>query len=396
MPKLLSHFLKESILKRKPAEETSWQARVRRRVFINAVLSRTFIAINLLASIVAAYGLLSNSIAVVIGAMLIATLLGPISGIALALVDANYQLLRRALVAEAAGALLVILVSYGIGSIHRSIPLGYEILSRTHPNLLDLMIALAGGAAGGLATVTRRLNQGLVGTAIATALVPPLASCGICLAHGETRLGWGAFLLFFANLVSIQFSSSVVLWMAGFRNLLAMEDKKKHLVQNLVSAAILLMLGTTFAFRFADNLARQGYEARVRSSLLKALETYPGTHLSDLAITSESSKVVILAVIRTPYSLTPDRVAKVERQLPSNGTPVELHVQSILVKEVTREGYLHETHQPAAPEEQLRAPEAPSGTPADSATEDKSESSSGSGARPADPPVGLPKPDRRQ
>ena len=249
-----------------------WRSRIRRRVFVGALLSPSFLIINALATIVAAYGLLANSIAVVIGAMLIATLLGPISGMALALVDADYSLLRRALVAEGAGAILVISIAFVIGWIHKSVPLGAEILSRTHPSLLDLMIALAGGAAGGYATVNRRLSQGLVGTAIATALVPPLASCGICFAHGEMRLAWGAFLLFFANLVSIQFASSIVLFIAGFRNLLLLKnDLRGHLIRGSASAAALLVLGVVFALRFAETMSRQTYEAAVRKTLERAL-----------------------------------------------------------------------------------------------------------------------------
>jgi uncharacterized hydrophobic protein (TIGR00271 family) len=356
-----------------------WRGKIRRNVATAARLSPTFVIINLLATVVASYGLLANSSAVVIGAMLIATLLGPISGIALALVDANYTLLRKALTAEFAGALLVIVIAYLIGVIHRAVPLTPEILSRTHPNLLDLMIALGGGAAGGFATVNRRLNQGLVGTAIATALVPPLASCGICLAHGDMRLGWGAFLLFFANLVAIQFSSSVVLWLAGFHNLMrAGEARGKHVAQNLVSLAVLVTLGTVFALRFADTIARQTYAAEVRRKLTAALVAYPGARLADVAITEEAPKSIILAVVRTPYSLSPARVSLIEKQLPKIANlEVELHIQSILVKEVTRNGYLHETHEPEAPEENLSMPVGPNettrasgGTPDDSTSEE--------------------------
>ena len=81
------------------------------------------------------------------------------------------------------------------------------------------MIALAGGAAGAYATVSPRLSVGLVGVAIATALVPPLSTCSICLARGETRLAFGGFLLFFANFVAIQFASSVVMFLHGYHKM---------------------------------------------------------------------------------------------------------------------------------------------------------------------------------
>lgn len=336
-------------------------AKVRRRVFANALLSKSYLLINFLATIVASYGLLANSTAVVIGAMLIATLLGPISGIALALVDANYLLLRRALLAELVGALLVICTAFLIGMLHRNIPLTPELLSRTHPNLLDLMIAIAGGAAGGYSTANRRLSQGLVGTAIATALVPPLASCGICLAHAETRLGWGAFLLFFANLVAIQFASSVVLWISGYHNLLLQrQNKERHLLNNAISAVLIIGLGFIFALRLSSTLRKQAYEGKVRDSLTRELAQFPGTYLADLGITVDGDSTIILAVVRAPFSLGPDRVAAIEKLLPKpESGSAELHVQSVIAKEVTSRGYLHETKEKEAPEDQLRIPYAP-------------------------------------
>ena len=185
----------------------------------NAAFTVPYVTMNALATVVACYGLFQNSTAVVIGAMIIAMLLGPISGIALALISGDNALLRKALLAEIGGAFVVLAVAFCIGKIHQHLPLTNEILARTAPNILDLMIALAGGAAGAYATVSPRLSVGLVGVAIATALVPPLATCSICLARGDTRLAFGGFLLFFANLVAIQSASTVVMFLHGYHKL---------------------------------------------------------------------------------------------------------------------------------------------------------------------------------
>jgi uncharacterized membrane protein len=87
---------------------------------------------------------------VIIGAMLIAMLYGPIVGIALGLAEASLSLLGRSLLSEIAGAAWVWVIGYAIGAASRDIPIGSEILSRTSPNILDLLIALVGGLAGGL------------------------------------------------------------------------------------------------------------------------------------------------------------------------------------------------------------------------------------------------------
>jgi uncharacterized hydrophobic protein (TIGR00271 family) len=117
---------------------------------------------------VACYGLLENSAAVVIGAMIIAMLLGPISAMGLALVDGDNQLLRRASASLAGGVLLVVITEFFVGLFNREIPATTEMLTRTSPNVFDLLIALGGGAAGAFAVIYRRLSVAFVGVAIAT------------------------------------------------------------------------------------------------------------------------------------------------------------------------------------------------------------------------------------
>lgn len=150
--------------------------------------SATFWLMNALATIIACYGLLSNSAAVVIGAMVVAMLLGPIAGVALGITDKDRKLLRGALWCLVGGIAWILFVAISIGAIHRNAPLTTEIISRTSPTLFDLMIALAGGAAGGIAIVSPRVGTAIVGVAIATALVPPLAATGLLFARGDFDL----------------------------------------------------------------------------------------------------------------------------------------------------------------------------------------------------------------
>ena len=163
----------------------------------NAALDLPFLGMNTLAAIIASYGLLANSPAVVIGAMIIAMLLGPISGAALALVDGDNRLLAKSLTTLLAGSAGVFVTAFILGLIHHKIPITHEILARTSPNLTDLMIALAGGAAGAYATVSTRLSGAFVGVAIATALVPPICAGMALVARGEYQLGLNAFFLAF-------------------------------------------------------------------------------------------------------------------------------------------------------------------------------------------------------
>ena len=297
----------------------------------NAAFTAPFVTMNALATVVACYGLLQNSTAVVIGAMIIAMLLGPISGIALALVSGDNALLRRALAAEIGGALVVLGVAFCIGKVHQAMPLTNEIIARTAPNILDLMIALAGGAAGAYATVSPRLSVGLVGVAIATALVPPLSTCSICLARGETRLAFGGFLLFFANLVAIQFASSVVMLLHGYHKLSKRTVGHRLLAErNALTFLLLVGLALLLGYDFSQSVAKQQFEANVRHVLERELRAYPGVHLADLRFQTEAGKAIVTAVLRTPYSLSPERVAALEANLPApKGLSLELHIRSV-------------------------------------------------------------------
>ena len=103
-----------------------------------------FVVMNVLAAVVASYGLLLDSSAVVIGAMILAMLLGPISGVALALVDGDAHLLGRASLAVAGGVSVVLITAVIIGLVHKDVPVTHQMLERTSPNFFELMIALAG------------------------------------------------------------------------------------------------------------------------------------------------------------------------------------------------------------------------------------------------------------
>src|SRR5271166_1121953 len=163
----------------------SSQATVRVNIASNSEFDAAYAIMNCLAAVIACYGLFENSPAVVIGAMIIAMLLGPIAGVSMGIVDRNNHLLRKALATLAGGLAVTYGTAFIIGLVHSEFPLTAEIYARTAPNLMDLMIALGGGAAGAYSMISSRLNVAFVGVAIATALVPPLSASAICLARGE-------------------------------------------------------------------------------------------------------------------------------------------------------------------------------------------------------------------
>jgi uncharacterized hydrophobic protein (TIGR00271 family) len=281
---------------------------VRVRIEANALPSKMYFIMNILSAIIASYGLVTNSAAVVIGAMLVAMMLGPITGVALAIIDHRMPLLRRSLITMLIGVSLVILVGFIVGWLHKDQPLTAEILSRTQPTSMDLMIALAGGTAGAYAMVSPHLSVAVVGVAVATALVPPLAASGILLANGELQLGLGAFLLAITNIIAIQFTNALVLWLLGFRRLVD-DDYKSNtyltfLRRNAVTLLLLGGLGTYLTINLQTNAKQQVFESNVKETI-NSYFIDKGNVLTNTQFETVDDNQVVRAVIRgetTPSS----------------------------------------------------------------------------------------------
>lgn len=183
---------------------------------------RRFAALTVLSSSIAAFGLLADSAAVVIGAMLVAPLMVPITAAAGATVRAQNRRLVRALLVIALGVFLAVAVGYlttvfaGFDIVGRS-DLPGEVGARTFPGLLDLGIAITAGAAAGYISTRRSTTSALPGVGIAVALVPPLVAVGITLQLGLVSEARNALLLFLTNLAAIIFTASIMMLISGFR-----------------------------------------------------------------------------------------------------------------------------------------------------------------------------------
>jgi uncharacterized hydrophobic protein (TIGR00341 family) len=181
-----------------------------------AKFSWVFITFVGLSTIVAAFGLIRDNIAVVIGAMVIAPLLGPNVGLSLASALGDRKLGRSALVTLLLGMLLALAISFGIGTAIRPDPGTSQILMRTDVHFYDMILALSAGAAGVLA-FTSGVSSTLIGVMVAVALLPPLVTLGLMLGSGDYRLASGALLLLITNLICINLAGVAVFYMQGVR-----------------------------------------------------------------------------------------------------------------------------------------------------------------------------------
>ena len=330
--------LKEKLRYKQALRENSRKIdhkQVRLNIQADALPSKTFFIMNALAAIIAGYGLLSDSTAVVIGAMLVAMMLGPISGIALALIDARWLLLRTALKTLVLGVIMIYAIGMIMGFIHFDLPMTNEILARTKPTAIDLMIALAGGAAGAFSAVSPRLSVAAVGVAVATALVPPLVASGILLAHGQFQNSANAFLLAFTNMVAIQVSSSLVLWIAGFRR--GSDEEVNSLwgfiKRNSISLIILLILAIYLSLNLMQSVQKQLYETQIKQQIGQNLNINNNV-IDTVQFDQRENFTIVRTSIRGDTPPTSSEIEKINTQLTKDrkGHPSYLQVRFIPVQ----------------------------------------------------------------
>lgn len=223
----------------------------------------------ILSTIIATIGLLLNSTATIIGAMIIAPLMNPIITLAYSLVASKRKLLQRSFLTLLSGIVLTILIAFISTNIMGVRVVRSEIVARINPNLGDLFVGMAAGAAASFAYTRRSIANALPGVAISVALVPPLSVVGIGLFLGEKvtpgvgisleegSLWTGALLLFLTNLVAIVFTAALIFLFQAYGNW------QRAALGLLLSLIALFLISLPLGLSFQELILR----ARVRSSL---------------------------------------------------------------------------------------------------------------------------------
>lgn len=191
---------------------------------------------------IASIGLNVNSTAVIIGAMLISPLMGPIVGVGLAVGTIDLKLLRKSLKNLGITVLFSVAAStlyFAISPIHED---SHELLARTTPTILDALVAIFGGLAGIMASSRKEKNNAVPGVAIATALMPPLCTAGYGIASGNLNFFLGAFYLFLLNSLFITLSTVIVVRFVGFPKVDFINSKRERQVKRSIYAFTFLVL----------------------------------------------------------------------------------------------------------------------------------------------------------
>lgn len=313
------HWLKEKSL---PV------AAINRHLWRSSVPSFSFHFLLAISSIISTLGLLANNVAVIIGAMIIAPLIGPIVGVAYSMVIGNRRLLRRSLLTLLTGVVLSVVVSIVTTYLVGLRTIGSEITARANPNLIDLGLAIAAGAAGSFAISRRRIADALPGVAIAVALVPPLSVVGIGIALKLNDIAMQSLLLFLTNLTGIIFSGGVVFLLQSYGNL---ERARNGL---FVSICILMLLGLPLGFSLNTLLIKQNVQSSVSTLIRRRTLTFSQADIRVINVRPQNNALHIELEVAAPAnSISDNQVRLVQDFLQEQlQRPVRLKVRILLVE----------------------------------------------------------------
>jgi uncharacterized hydrophobic protein (TIGR00271 family) len=246
-----------------------------------------------LSSVIACAGVLSDSTATVIGAMIIAPLATPIMGIALGLAKQQRNGSTRFVVG---GALLVIAIGVVASGL---VPAGFVLLddsqisSRTSPGMLDLVAAIATGFAGAIALARRDVAAVLPGVAIAISLVPPLAVVGVCLGKGSVGLALGALVLFLSNLLAMVLAGVLTFTALGYATEALEQQARPRRHHYVVLWSLILLVAIPLAANTAVSYLVDYWTTRVDHAAKVWLQDTPGATVTKVEFDSTTAHVYV-------------------------------------------------------------------------------------------------------
>jgi len=229
--------------------------RIHESIMKDVVFKGTNLWILMFAIIIASVGLNMNSTAVIIGAMLISPLMGPINGMGYSIATYNMKLFKISLKNYGFAVLAGLFASTLYFSISPISTAHSELLSRTTPTIYDVIIALFGGLAGIVAISSKQKGNVIPGVAIATALMPPLCTAGYGLATGQFNFFFGALYLFTINTVFIGISSVAISQILKFPIIADLDVRQKKSINRWISTVIIVVLlpSIYFGYRLVQN-----------------------------------------------------------------------------------------------------------------------------------------------
>lgn len=301
------------------------------KIHHNSEFTLSFLALLMGSTTITTLGLLLNATAIVIGGMIVSPLMWPLLKISLSISYGYKRNLGKALGILLLSIFITVATAVLITQLSPLKALNDEILSRTTPSLFHLFIGLAAGGIATLAITHKRISEGLAGVAVATSLLPPLATMGIGLALDDTDMAARALALFGTNMLSIILVATVVFSIIGFRT------KRGEGLRNtsvlLTAAALVLLAIPLFSILRTQSLEIEAYTTAKETLSEYVIEQHPEASVSD--VTAQISTVdTVQSILVTAHVLIPEDTTltyqsqqELTQQLESQlGMPVELRL----------------------------------------------------------------------
>jgi len=299
-----------------------------------ADLDGSYLLLIVFSCLVALLGLLVNSVAVVIGAMLISPLMGPIFTAALSFSLGDLRLARKALQMIVVSIILSVLVSAIFTFLSPLKAPTQEILSRTRPNIYDLLIAAFAGAAGAYALCTRVSYLFVTtGVAVATAVIPPLSVVGYGIGTGQAAIALGGFLLFFTNLVAIVISSDIVFYIFKFRASMVEEIQYPVRKRVQILGGVLVLISVPLVYTLVTDIKKVKLTNRIETVLKGHLNSKDHSRMTDFSLNHGNDGLTVSASVNTVrfYNVSTEKRIENDLKTALKG-PVRLDLEQVIVR----------------------------------------------------------------
>ncbi|NET35951.1 MAG: DUF389 domain-containing protein [Cyanothece sp. SIO1E1] len=276
-------------------------------------LTLNFIVLIISSCLIATFGLVVDSPAVIIGAMIIAPLMLPLRGFAFAALEGDLELLRNSFVSIVVGTLIGVTFAWLAGGIIGLPEFGTEVLARTQPTLIDLLIAIVAGGISGYAKIRPELGDALPGTAIAVALMPPICTVGLTLSQGQWSYSQGAFLLYVTNLLGITMACMLIYVLAGYARGYGKNSQLSRPLSWGVTSVLIILLIIPLGISLWQLIEQTRINDSIRRILVQASPIGERSmELLGTEISLDQTPPSILVIVRSAEPVTPEQVDKVE------------------------------------------------------------------------------------
>lgn len=286
--------------------------KLRESLMKESLLNKNYFILSLGSCLLSTFGLIINSAAVIIGAMIIAPLMLPLRGIAFATLEGDFVLLRRSFFSIFVATLLAVSCSWLVGLIVSIPEFSQEILSRSQPTLIDLLIALIAGGISGYAKIRPEVGDAIPGTAIAVALMPPICVVGLAVSQGAWDVASGAMLLYSTNLIGINLACITVYILGGY----ARSNELARTLSWGVSLVLIAMLAIPLGISLWQLISKAKIHDSIQEILVnRSLINRRDIKVFNLGINWNKNPPVVIVKVRASRPINADEVKIIENNL---------------------------------------------------------------------------------